>query len=206
MVVSLWQELVKHGLTTPLDELYSDTLVEELSYNPFAHEDNISKLENGLGGKVTVFDYDELRTQGTDVFDATCDVLGIKLNANARAVNPGMSFATVELTRAANLYAKSLGRNPGTRPREVVLSFLLGSSGAALAEHVNEKLAALAKPLPSGSFAEAGFFHGGIVDETASNEIRCIPANRLLEALNKDDMAPWQELKDWIRAGKKVQN
>jgi hypothetical protein len=210
---SLWHSMVMHGRTHSLDKLNLSALERFYKYNPFAHEDNILKLKNGLGGEVTVFDYVDLRSRGIDILGATCSILNVALNSRQKTVNPSLPIESIELIRAANLYSNSLGLPPTSHPRQYCLSILRSLAGRRLKRYIEEKMAVVSKRLPVNHLIRAGFPVSDVKKGDASQEFKYVPGRLLLNELEKDDLAAWKSVKmqieknsDSIRAKKNVQN
>lgn len=193
LVVSLWQEKVKHGLTTPLDQFSP----EHIGTKPFSLEYNIAKLKAGLSNPaITVFDYNSLRSQGPNrVLEEICHVLRIELRPSIQPVNTSLPVEIIELTRAANIFAKNSGFRETSQVRTIIANSLRGEFGSDLRAYAKSKVAKMSRCLKSKHLAEAGFPY-----DNSGTEWRYVPGTRLFDELNRDKNKLWHSLKQQLIA------
>jgi hypothetical protein len=199
--LSLWNETIKHGSISPLNETDLDSLAASYAYNPFDHDENIFRLKAGLGGEVTSFDYTEMRSQGANILDVVCDLLKVRLNSIVKTVNPSLPIETLELIRAANIYSKGLGYPRSIHPRQHCFTLLKAWNGWTLRNYIKEKSAALSQELPVEYLKQIGFPFPINGHEMKPENIKFIPGNLFFDELEKDDFIGWQKLKMMIREG-----
>lgn len=194
LIVSLWQEKVKHGLTTPLDEFVPELIPNNKA---FSFEENIAKLKAGLSDPViTVFDYNTLRSQGPNrVMEEICHVLGIELRPSSQMINTCLPIELIELVRAGNLYAESIG-SPTTAHAYRITTLLNNQFGGVLRTYASKKVSKLAKCLNSKHFVKAGFPD----DQNCRQDWQYVPGSLLFDELNRDKNRLWNSLKQQLNA------
>jgi hypothetical protein len=199
LAVSLWQEMVKHGFSLPMDQVTLTDMAEFFNYNPFEHDENISRFETQLNGKALVFDYNTLLAEKQDILSVVCSSLDVKLRLDNQIVNPSLTFDVIELIRAANLYSRSLGKPRGGFPRKMCLAMLRKPIGLAFKSYLANKTAKLSKSIFPEDFLDNGFPPSNLVTSDAAHQYPFVPGDLLLEMLNKDDRLAWRRLKDRIK-------
>ncbi len=198
LVVSLWQEMVKHGVSTSMNKVNLSEISRFFNYNPFSHEENIAKFESQLNGTATVYNYNQLIAENKDLLSVITNTMGVTLKSKEKIVNQSMSIEIVELIRAANIYNFRIGKPRRSIPRKACFSMLKTVNGLWLKKYLIGKKNELSKKLNSNHFIDMGFAQVGFSGADLRKEYIYIPEDLLFDALNKDNIMPWRILKKKI--------
>lgn len=135
LIVSNWQESIKHGSDTPWSSFVLEHILKPYSSIILNQSGTISKWKAHCNS-IDVIDYDTLKEEGIDIVDYILEsIFKIKsINVSTgRSVNASMNYSDIELIRILNsLYKDNVG-HPGAKIREAYLKLKQKNN-----EYINE--------------------------------------------------------------------
>ncbi len=194
---SLWQQMIRTGMTLPLDKFDLNAALKFFKYNPLAHEENIRKFQISLKAEVSALDYNSLAAQKTDLTQPISKIIGAQIQPLFEKINESLTIEQIELIRAANQHRHIRQRRfSRTFAGEVCLKMLrVPYWGRQLRESVSQKMNVFCKTMPCEQFLEKGFPPAGLTNTDYGKTFSFIPDRVLLNELNKENIVAWKIIK-----------
>jgi hypothetical protein len=200
LIISLWQEAVKNGLATALDEITPQMIIENFNYNPMDHDGNLSAYKNTLDGSITVLDYNELMQSKVDLLVPVSKILGVEIGARKKMVNTSLSADVIELIRAANIFNAGLGHGKSWRPRLVCHRILkIPFFGGIFRKYIQSTFNGIRKSIKGETLGEFGFQQSFLSGCETDKTYAYTTHTTFFEKLNKDNLFPWRMIKMTIQ-------
>ena len=128
LLVSRWQEYVKHGGTESWSVYFLSHLLKDSKRNLINGVDTLTHWSNLVGkSRLHILDYERCLEEGLDIADV---LLHVVLGPDAphlgtgKSINPSLDAAHVEMLRLVNLHFQSKGQRPGPEHRKTFMKFL----------------------------------------------------------------------------------
>jgi hypothetical protein len=185
LLVSNWQEDVKHGSDKPWSSFILENVIKPYS-SVILNQTNTLKKWQGYCENIIVVDYDELKRSNVDIVDYFLKEILLLPNveiSTGQHVNASMNYLDVEIIRILNgLYKGEFGVSPGTKIRDTYLR--MKSKGSEL---ISENLELLSPFITAVDFSNSwGItffteefrkqFQSGISGSVLVNETYMLPA------------------------------
>jgi hypothetical protein len=144
LLISNWQESIKHGSDIPWSAFILDQLLKPYSSLILNQASTIERWES-LSDVIEVIDYDILKNSNLDIVDYVVEnILGISdlKISTGQNINASMNYCDIELIRVLNGFYLKNGSAPGTKVRDIYLKLKANKEVLidSLLETVNENL------------------------------------------------------------------
>lgn len=125
LIVSSWQEEVKHGLSESFYEYIEPILIRPFLSKLVNHRKVLDIYADIFGkNSITLISYDDTKIHG-NIFDAFCKEVGLDKfcgQASEELINKSLPLDEIEIIRVLNIMAKNEGIKPLDKVRNAYLS------------------------------------------------------------------------------------